>query len=57
VNTSQTSALAALACVLLAAACSTPSEPQSGTDTRGKQERPVEPDGMKGGGGSGGGGM
>jgi hypothetical protein len=51
------SVLAVLAC-LVAAGCSMPSEPPSGTDTRSKQERPLDPpDGMKGGGGSGGGGM
>ncbi len=37
---SQATVLAALACVLaVAAGCSTPAEPQSGTDTRTKQER------------------
>jgi hypothetical protein len=53
----QASVLAALAC-LVAAGCSMLAEPQSGTDTRTRQDRPVDqPDGMKGGGGSGGGGM
>ena len=51
-------AIAVLACVVLVSACSTPSEPPSGTDTRNKQERTLDqPDGMKGSGGSGGGGM
>jgi hypothetical protein len=57
---SQAVALAALAGIVLATACSTAPEPPSGTDTRSKQERTLDqPDGMKGGGsgGSGGGGM
>jgi outer membrane biogenesis lipoprotein LolB len=52
---SQAGVLAALACILLAAGCSSAPQPQSGTDMRSKQERTLDqPDGMKGGGGSGG---
>jgi hypothetical protein len=44
--------------LLLTAACAMSPESHSGSDTRSKQERPLDqPDGMKGGGGSGGGGM